>query len=76
MTKNPYNLVQLFFSITGEESEHMNSLGKSITKKFGYSFGANTVSLLISVLAVSIFPKYMEHQSVYMLKFLIIRILI
>ncbi|MDD4721927.1 MAG: hypothetical protein PHR07_04185 [Acidaminococcaceae bacterium] len=47
----------------------MNSLGKSITKKFGYSFGANTVSLLMSVLAVSIFPKYMtvEDYGLYQL---------
>lgn len=37
----------------------MNDLGKSITRKLSYSFGANIVSLLISVLTVSFIPKYM-----------------
>jgi O-antigen/teichoic acid export membrane protein len=47
----------------------MNNWGKSIAKKFGYTFGANTVSLLMSVLAVSIFPKYMtvEDYGLYQL---------
>lgn len=37
----------------------MNDLGRSITRKLSYSFGANIVSLLISVLTVSFIPKYM-----------------
>lgn len=38
----------------------MNTLGKSIVTKLGYSFGANLVSLLVSVLTVSFLPKYMS----------------
>lgn len=41
----------------------MNNLGKSITKKFGYSFGANIISLLMSILTVSVLPKYMTIQD-------------
>lgn len=38
----------------------MNNLGKSLTRKLGYSFGANIISLLVSVLTVSFIPKYMS----------------
>lgn len=39
---------------------HMkNTFGRSVTHKLGYSFGANIVSLLISVLTISFLPKYM-----------------
>jgi O-antigen/teichoic acid export membrane protein len=37
----------------------MNTFGKSVIKKLGYSFGANIISLLVSVLTVSFLPKYM-----------------
>jgi len=45
------------------ESEWMNNLGISIRKKFGYSFGANIISLLMSVLTVSVLPKYMPIED-------------
>lgn len=47
----------------------MNALGKSITRKLGYSFGANIVSLLVSVFSVSFVPKYMtvEDYGLYQL---------
>lgn len=38
----------------------MNTLGKSIVRKLGYSFGANIISLFVSVLTVSMLPKYMD----------------
>lgn len=37
----------------------MNTFGKSVIKKLAYSFGANIISLLVSVLTVSFLPKYM-----------------
>lgn len=47
----------------------MNLLGKSIVKKLKYSFGANFISLLVSVLTVSIIPKFMpiEDYGLYQL---------
>lgn len=47
----------------------MNNLGKSIVRKLGYSFGANLVSLFVSVLTVSVIPKYMpvEDYGIYQL---------
>ncbi len=47
----------------------MNALGKSITRKLGYSFGANIVSLLVSVFSISFVPKYMavEEYGLYQL---------
>lgn len=47
----------------------MNTLGKSITRKLGYSFGANIVSLLVSLFSVSFVPKYMavEDYGLYQL---------
>lgn len=38
----------------------MNNLGKSLTRKLGYSFAANIITLLVSVLTVSFIPKYMS----------------
>lgn len=37
----------------------MNAYGKSVMRKLRYSFGANIVSLLVSLLTVSVLPKYM-----------------
>ncbi len=47
----------------------MNEFGKSIRRKLGYSFGANIVSLIVSVVSVSFVPKYMsvEDYGVYQL---------
>lgn len=47
----------------------MNALGKSITRKLGYSFGANIVSLVVSLFSVSFVPKYMavEEYGLYQL---------
>ena len=41
----------------------MNEFGKSIRRKLGYSFGANIVSLIVSVLSVSFVPRYMSIED-------------